>query len=137
MTGGEGGAGLLIQRSVEALFRMDSLGRLLESNEAFPEPAPRLFVARTSTGALCRARHDVPAELAAQLSAAVAGLPPLPETIGVTEVHESWLPCSPATLRSPAAKPDLRTSSRSRRAHSIPRSSSSATTSGRGSFRLL
>ena len=88
MTGGEGSAGQLIQLSVEALFRMDSLGRLLESNEAFPEPAPRLFVARTSSGALCRARHDVPAELAAQLSAAAAGLPPLPETTGVTEVHE-------------------------------------------------
>ncbi|HYN51758.1 MAG TPA: GNAT family N-acetyltransferase [Thermoleophilaceae bacterium] len=88
MTGRKGGAALLMQRSVDAFFRMDSDGRLVESNEAFPQPAPRFFVARTSAGVTSHARRDVPAELVSELIAAAAKLPPLPQTSGVAEVYD-------------------------------------------------
>jgi GNAT superfamily N-acetyltransferase len=88
MTGRKGGAALLIQRSVDAFFRRDSRGRLVESNEAFPKPAPRLLVARTSAGVTSYARRDVPAELVPELTSAAAKLPPLPEATSVAEIYD-------------------------------------------------
>ena len=88
MTGCNAGAALLIQRSVDAFFRMDSAGRLVESNEAFPKPAPRLFVARTSAGVTSYARRDVPAALVPELTTAAAKLPPLPKPTGVAEIYD-------------------------------------------------
>ncbi|MGW5364296.1 GNAT family N-acetyltransferase [Actinopolymorpha pittospori] len=71
--------GRLAGLHVDALFRTTPDGALVETNEPSPATAPRVFVARTSQGVICRLRHDVPAPLAARLRQIAAGMPPLPE----------------------------------------------------------
>jgi hypothetical protein len=70
--------GILAGLHVDALFRTTPAGALLETNEPSPATAPRVFVARTSQGVVCRVRHDVPAPLAATLRRIAAALPLLP-----------------------------------------------------------
>jgi RimJ/RimL family protein N-acetyltransferase len=61
----------LLAWQIEALYRVDSAGRLLAVNEPGPEaeqpPAPRFFLGRTTQGNLWRFRHDLPADLTAAL----------------------------------------------------------------------
>jgi RimJ/RimL family protein N-acetyltransferase len=60
----------LAELQAAALFTHDTHGKLLRINEPEPtDPAPRFFLTRTTQGSLWRFRHDLPAELAAQLEA--------------------------------------------------------------------
>jgi GNAT superfamily N-acetyltransferase len=79
----------LVQAHVRALFRTDHDGRLLETNEAKPNQAPRVFLARTAEGTTCRVRHDVGADLAAELRRIADRLPPLPEAVGAPETYDA------------------------------------------------
>ena len=63
---------------VDALYRRDAVGRLLESNEASPTPAPRVFIARTTAGACCYFHADVPKALAYEIRNLVVALPSYP-----------------------------------------------------------
>jgi hypothetical protein len=65
----------LAERRVEALFRHDMRGRLVEISQWEGGVAPRFFLMRTGAGAFARFRHDVPDDLAARLSALCAREP--------------------------------------------------------------
>lgn len=72
---------------VETLFRLDCAGRLVETNERLARPAPRVFVARSPAGAVCRTRDDVADDLAAELMRLAHELPALPERPGDVELY--------------------------------------------------
>jgi len=72
----------LLRLHVEALFRRTPDGRLIESNETPPEPAPRVFVGRTTSGVVCHVHRDVPAPLAAEVAGLAASVPVLPTLAG-------------------------------------------------------
>ncbi len=57
----------LMHIQIETLYRLDAHGRLLCVNEPGNPPAPRFFMGRTPHGNLWRFRHDLPAELVAEL----------------------------------------------------------------------
>jgi GNAT superfamily N-acetyltransferase len=78
----------LVQAHVRALYRIDRDGRLLETNEARPNQAPRVFLARSDSGTSCHLRHDVGADLAAELKRLADSLPPLPEAVGSPELYD-------------------------------------------------
>ncbi len=65
----------LAERRVEALFRHDARGRLVEINQWDGGVAPRFFLMRTGEGATARFRHDAPGDLAARLSELCASEP--------------------------------------------------------------
>jgi RimJ/RimL family protein N-acetyltransferase len=58
----------LIELQTHVLFTHDAHGRLLKINEPDGDDAPRFFLGRTTAGNLCRFRHDLPAEIVAQLA---------------------------------------------------------------------
>lgn len=58
----------LAERRVQALFRHDARGRLVEVNQWEGGVAPRFFLMRTPEGAIARFRHDVLDNLAARLT---------------------------------------------------------------------
>jgi len=65
----------LAEINVRTLFTHDAAGRLLATNEPRGRPAPRLFVVRTSSGVIWRARHDLPVAVVERLAAVIAGEP--------------------------------------------------------------
>jgi hypothetical protein len=66
----------LARLQAAALFVHDERGRLLRINESDPaEPAPRLFLSRTSEGNLWRTRYDLPTDLAIALERLAADEP--------------------------------------------------------------
>ena len=69
----------LMELHVEALYRHTPGGRLVETREAEPEPAPRFFLGRTTSGHLWRFRNDLPAPLARSLDIVAAAEPVLPD----------------------------------------------------------
>jgi hypothetical protein len=77
----------LAEAHVRALFRTTDDGCIVETNETPPGRAPRVFVARTRAGTLCRPRHDLPSALATELRRLVRDLPPLPEPTGDATVY--------------------------------------------------
>lgn len=77
----------LLDLHIAALYRSDEEGLLLESNEAAPAPAPRVFVGRTESGVVCVPRHDLADGLAAELRGLAAELPPYPEGRGEVEIY--------------------------------------------------
>lgn len=58
----------LLEVHIEALFLIDSDGRLQCINEPDAPPAPRFFMGRTSNGNLWRIRYDLPAEVVHELN---------------------------------------------------------------------
>jgi GNAT superfamily N-acetyltransferase len=62
----------LAESRVQALFRHDARGRLIEINQWDGGVAPRFFLMRTAEGAIARFRQDVPDDLAARLTALCA-----------------------------------------------------------------
>lgn len=72
----------LIALHVELLYRLDERGRLLRTNEADPQPAPRVSVARTEAGAVVHLRHDLDAALAVEVVRLAGELPRYPEGRG-------------------------------------------------------
>jgi RimJ/RimL family protein N-acetyltransferase len=69
----------LMELHVEALYRRTPDGRLVETREAEPMPAPRFFLGRTRSGNLWRFRDDLPASLVRSLDALAAAEPVLPD----------------------------------------------------------
>jgi RimJ/RimL family protein N-acetyltransferase len=69
----------LMELHVDALFRHTAAGRLLETREVDPAPAPRFFLGRTREGHLWRCRDDLPASLVQRLEALAAAEPVSPE----------------------------------------------------------
>jgi RimJ/RimL family protein N-acetyltransferase len=69
----------LMELHVDALFRHTAAGRLVETREAAPAPAPRFFLGRTRNGHLCRFRDDLPTSLAHRLETLAAAEPVLPD----------------------------------------------------------
>lgn len=65
----------LAERRVEALFRHDARGRLIEINQWDGGVAPRFFLMRTAGGAIARFGEDAPDDLAARLTALCAAEP--------------------------------------------------------------
>lgn len=65
----------LMEWQAATLFRQDSAGRLLVTNEPGEQPAPRLFVGRTASGNLWRFRHDLPPALVRALDGLLATEP--------------------------------------------------------------
>ena len=61
---------------VEALFRRDDQGSLVQVNEAGGAPAPRLFVGTTASGRQSWFRGDVPADVSDSLREVVAAAGP-------------------------------------------------------------
>jgi RimJ/RimL family protein N-acetyltransferase len=59
----------LIEIQARVLFTHDANGRIVAINEPDGEAAPRFFLGRTTTGNLCRFRHDVPDDIVAELTA--------------------------------------------------------------------
>ncbi len=66
----------LMDWHARTLFRHDAAGRLTAINERGEQPAPRLWVGRTTEGALWRFRHDLPSALARELDALLTAEPP-------------------------------------------------------------
>ena len=64
---------------LQTLFRFDSAGRLVSTNETPPFAAPRLFLGRTREGNSWHLRHDLPTGQAAELTAMLDDEPPLGE----------------------------------------------------------
>jgi GNAT superfamily N-acetyltransferase len=52
---------------VDALFRCDARGRMVEINQWDGGVPPRFFLMRTAEGAIARLRHDLPDDLASRL----------------------------------------------------------------------
>lgn len=77
----------LIRLHVEALYRLDADRRLVESNEARPERAPRVFIGRTEAGVVFHPRQDLDPDLIAEVARLVRELPPYPERRGDVEVY--------------------------------------------------
>jgi RimJ/RimL family protein N-acetyltransferase len=69
----------LMELHVDALFRHTAAGRLVETREAAPAPAPRFFLGRTGNGHVWRFRDDVSGPLAGRLEALAAAEPVVPE----------------------------------------------------------
>lgn len=69
----------LMKIQVEALFTQDKNGCLQRINESTGAtgPAPRFFFGYTNEGSICRFRHDLPANVVAQLKE-VAAAEPMP-----------------------------------------------------------
>jgi RimJ/RimL family protein N-acetyltransferase len=67
----------LMELAVEAGFRLTPEGRLLETREVDPAPAPRFIFAYTREGNLWWFRHDLPASLVRRLDALAAAEPVL------------------------------------------------------------
>jgi hypothetical protein len=65
----------LIALQAAALFRHDAAGRIVTTNEADGDPAPRLFLGRTRAGNLWRFREDLPASLVRDLETILVGEP--------------------------------------------------------------
>jgi hypothetical protein len=65
----------LIELQAQTLFRHDAAGRLTAVNEPIEQPAPRLFLGRTSYGNIWRLRHDLPVDLIDELEAVLANEP--------------------------------------------------------------
>jgi RimJ/RimL family protein N-acetyltransferase len=59
----------LIETQARTLFTHDPNGRIVTINEPDGDSAPRFFLGRTTTGNLCRFRHDVPDDIVAELTA--------------------------------------------------------------------
>jgi hypothetical protein len=57
----------LAEKRVDALFRCDARGRMVEINQWDGGSPPRFFLMRTSQGAITRFRHDLPDDLAGRL----------------------------------------------------------------------
>lgn len=77
----------LARLSARVGFRMRD-GRLVETNEPDPSPAPRLLISRTRVGAVCFARFDVDDSVAGMLEDVAGKLAPLPESLGERTVYE-------------------------------------------------
>ena len=69
----------LMRLHLQTLFRFDSAGRLVSTNETPPFAAPRLFLGRTREGNSWHLRHDLPTGQAAELTAMLEEEPPLGE----------------------------------------------------------
>lgn len=65
----------LMELQAEALYTRDAAGRLVRVREHNGAPAPRFFLGRTSSGAVCRCRHDVDDALCRALNAAAVDDP--------------------------------------------------------------
>jgi hypothetical protein len=65
----------IAESRVEALFRHDGRGRLIEVNQWDGGVAPRFFLMRTGEGAIARFRQDVPDDMAARLETLSAAEP--------------------------------------------------------------
>lgn len=78
MSRGAGGAAQLdlMDWHARTLFRHDAAGRLTAINEGDEQPAPRLWVGRTTEGALWRFRHDLPSALTRELDELLTAEPP-------------------------------------------------------------
>src|SRR4051812_44547831 len=50
----------LMELRADVLYRYDSRGRMIESNEPEPKPSPRLFLGRTLAGDVVRFGRTVP-----------------------------------------------------------------------------
>lgn len=57
----------MMAMQMQTLFRMDERGQLMAVNEPGAPLAPRFFLGRTRQGNLWRFRHDLPADLVAEL----------------------------------------------------------------------
>lgn len=66
---------MMMEWQAVTLFRHDSFGRLLATNEPSERLAPHLFVGRTLKGNLWRFRHDLPATLVSTLDRVLAREP--------------------------------------------------------------
>ncbi|MDF1490093.1 GNAT family N-acetyltransferase [Tessaracoccus caeni] len=77
----------LLALHVGALYRLDEHGRLIETNEATPNPAPRVFVGRTAEGSSCYLRRDVPEGLGRRIDQLTRDLPLYPDRRGDAEVY--------------------------------------------------
>ncbi len=69
----------LISLQADALFRFDAKGRMVGTNEPDPDPAPRLFLGRTTEGNVWRFGHTVPPALEAALSDRLSREPVAPD----------------------------------------------------------
>lgn len=69
----------LMRLHLRTLFRFDTAGRLVSTNETPPFAAPRLFLGRTREGNSWHLRHDLPTGQAAELTAMLEDEPPLGE----------------------------------------------------------
>ncbi|MDZ4718451.1 MAG: hypothetical protein SH847_08365 [Roseiflexaceae bacterium] len=65
----------LMRTQLATLFTLDQHGRMLCVNEPDDPPAPRLFIGRTTEGAIWAIRYDLPDDLAVSLSAICAAEP--------------------------------------------------------------
>jgi len=65
----------LIELQARTLFHHDRDGRLTTINEPGGQPAPRIFFGQTAHGNIWRVRHDLPADLIAELETVFAGEP--------------------------------------------------------------
>jgi hypothetical protein len=79
----------LMKRRADVLYRHDARGRMVESNEPKPEPAPRLFLGRTLAGDVVRFGQTVPAALAGQLTEIVMRQPPATDLCASFEARDA------------------------------------------------
>jgi hypothetical protein len=79
----------LLDLKIEALFRFDTTGRIVGSNEQDPQPAPRLYVGSTGQGRRWHFGPDVSDTLMEGLDRA------LRQTPAATELTEAGLPLRP------------------------------------------
>ncbi len=77
----------LLQAHVRVLYRLRDDGALVESNEASPSEAPRVFVGRSRGGVVCHLRTDVAPTLAADLRRIAGRLPAFPEPAEDAKVY--------------------------------------------------
>ena len=81
----------LLDIQIHALFRHDDAGRITTTNEPDPEPAPRVFWGRTTSGDLWRFRDDVPADAVATMEMMLAAEPPLTDLTDNSPVPQAIL----------------------------------------------
>jgi GNAT superfamily N-acetyltransferase len=80
-------AGALVALHVALLYRLDAQGRLTQTNEAEPRPAPRVFVARSDAGVVVHVRDDLEPASAAEVARRARELPRYPHARGDVELY--------------------------------------------------